>query len=130
MLGRFSHRLKLALALSVSSPFAAATANAAIYACHVKPTSVVTDNAGNLYLNGNVQPTGTWGWQRVCGVTTAALNVTVDACRNWTSAALTAEATGRSLFMFFESTQNGNRTDCSTFPAWNDAYITYLGPED
>lgn len=118
--------------LAATAAFAAmsTTAAASTQACRVKPASVVTDLSGNLFINGAVQPSGVWSWQHLCSTAVAHNNVSAEACRNWYAAALTAQSTGRVIFMFFDDSQNGGVTNCALFPAWNSPYITYLGQEN
>jgi hypothetical protein len=110
-------------------------ARAALQVCRMKPTMVTTDRNGTVFLQGLVGTGGNVGtigiqWQAVCSVNAVYQNVTIESCKSWVAAAMTAQASGKNLFMFFYDQNNGGRTDCSQFPAWTPPYIDYLGIEN
>lgn len=121
--------LLIILLLSLAMPIMSVPAHAETRVCRVKPTLVVTTNNGDIYISGDVTPSGHWYWQRVCNVSVSALDVTIDTCKSWLSTALTAQSTGKTVFMIYEDGGNPARLDCGAFESWKDAPISYLGLE-
>lgn len=90
---------------------AGSASEAATRVCRVNPTNVTTDLNGHVYISGFTGTGGnvgtiSWAWQLVCGVSTSRNNVSVEACKNWMSTALTAQAQKRAIFIFFDDVQN------------------------
>jgi hypothetical protein len=102
-------------------------AEAATRFCVVKSIShVSTDRLGIVRIAGTFGVAIT-DWQAICSVTATWHNVPADVCKNWVSAAMTAQATGKSLFLYFDDVNNAGKIDCATFTPWSDLYIDYLG---
>jgi hypothetical protein len=109
-------------------------AHAATRVCRVKLSNVTPDLNGTVYFSGLTGANGAvgtigWQWQAVCSVSTIKSGVQTEACKSWLSTALTAQAQGKTLFMFYDDVQN-NGQDCSLFPGWNNPIIQYVGIEN
>lgn len=113
---------------SLAMPLLAQAANRE---CRVKPTMVITDRNGSVHISGKVVSgaTGNWQWQNICNLNGVQNNIPVDVCRSWVSAALTAQATARPLYMIYDDAENNGVADCANFPAWTQPRIIYFGPE-
>ena len=111
-------------ALALSSNAIASTQT-----CRIKPTNILTDRGGGVYLSGNVIPSGSLSFELICNVNATWHSITPDACKNWVASAVTAQATGAIIFIYFDDSENGGITDCSLFPGWSQPYFQYLGTD-
>lgn len=105
-------------------------AQATVRECRIKPTMVSTDRNGRVYVSANVTSgaAGSWNWVAICNADIVEFGVPVTACGNWYAALLSAQATGKTIFMYYNDSNNDGMADCSTFPGWSVRYIDYLGP--
>jgi hypothetical protein len=116
---------------SVATP-----ASAALRVCLMKPTQVTTNNVGDVFLHGTVGLNGQTGatplqLQMICNVKSDTNGVFTDVCKNWFSTALTAQSTGKTLFMYYyDDVHNYNKANCSEWPHWSSLVITYLGVQN
>lgn len=105
-------------------------AQATVRECRIKPTLVSTDRNGRVYVSGNVisGATGSWNWVAICNSDVVEFGIPVSVCGNWYAALLSAQATGKTIFMYYNDMNNNDIADCSTFPSWAVRTIDYLGP--
>jgi hypothetical protein len=102
------------------------SAQAATHECSFKLATVNVNNGGGLFLEGNVGTT--WiGAQYVCNIDSAYNSVSTEVCKNWVAISLTAQASGKPLYLIFDDGGDSTKTDCSTWAAWTTPKILYFG---
>ncbi|MDP5279097.1 hypothetical protein Q9Q95_09190 [Sphingomonas sp. DG1-23] len=97
--------------------------------CRVKPTLVATDRHGMVFVSGEVTSgaKGTWTWVTVCNATSVWNNISTNVCGNWYAALLSAQATGKTIHIYYDDVNNNSIADCATFPGWVPRIVDYLG---
>jgi len=98
--------------------------------CRIKPTLVATDRYGMVFVSGNVTSgaTGSWNWVTICNANSVLNSVSPAVCGNWYAALLSAQATGKTIHIYYDDANNNGIADCATFPGWVPRIVDYLGP--